>query len=155
MAWARLRCPWRFRCRTPGHENSFSGKIGVFHPRASKLAPISPNASYQPHRSTPAASFVSATDSPPSIPVCPGREPPFLAVKHPVHPYSACCSATQTRFIVENAEGRAGPDRRQQRRRRDLPRDRHANEARQRSLAPRFVRCERCAETEETEGMRR
>ena len=43
--------------------------------------------------------------------VCPGREPPFLAVKSPVRPYK---STIQTRFTVENASAtetpRAGPD---------------------------------------------
>jgi hypothetical protein len=45
---------------------------------------------------------------------CPGRKPPFLAIKRPAHPYKC---ATQNRFTVQNAKavrappgGRAGPD---------------------------------------------
>jgi hypothetical protein len=33
---------------------------------------------------------------------CPGRKPPFLAVKRPARPYK---SAIQNRFTVENAKG--------------------------------------------------
>jgi hypothetical protein len=46
-----------------------------------------------------------------SIPDCPGRKPPCLAVKRPARPYK---SAIQNRFTAENAQGastpRAGPD---------------------------------------------
>jgi hypothetical protein len=37
-----------------------------------------------------------------SIAVCPGRKPPFLAVKHPARPYKR---AVQTRFTMDSAKG--------------------------------------------------
>jgi hypothetical protein len=39
----------------------------------------------------------------PTVPrICPGRKPPFWAVKCPAHPYK---SGIQNRFTVENAKG--------------------------------------------------
>ena len=71
--------------------------------------PTSPCATARTSAAASAARFARICAS-----LCPGREPPFLAVKRPARPYKR---AIQTRFTMGNAEGasppRAGPDRRQ------------------------------------------
>jgi hypothetical protein len=56
--------------------------------------------------------IASRTTTAPHAWYCPGRKPPFSAVKRPARPYK---SATQTRFTVGNAKGTSpslgGPDR--------------------------------------------